>query len=145
MWQASHKGPRWQAYSPSTLKDSKGCCGASLGTMSISAILLGYHTGLPITHAGNVMQRTRGVTMPLFKLRGTSCMVRGDPLHILFCKGLYSHLIGSILHYCCYYEGPGVRTATENLGKVVTSMVGQSVVIRGGLHPWKFYPLDQLG
>ena len=101
--------------------------------MSISAIPLGYHTGLPITHAGNVMQRI-SLHVPLgkgtkrsvwksrslrsthencledpwsdhalFKLPGTSsCMVRGDPLHILFCKGLYSHL-------------PGVRTTKNPL------------------------------
>ena len=92
--------------------------------MSISAILLGYHTGLPITHAGSVMQRI-SLHVPLgkgtkrsvwesrslrsdhalFKLPGTSsCMVRGDPLHILFCKGLYSHLMGGVLHYLCYFE-----------------------------------------
>ena len=34
-------------------------------------------------------------------------MVRGDALHILFTKGIYGHLIGSILHYACWYEGPG--------------------------------------
>lgn len=28
-------------------------------------------------------------------------------MHILFCKGLYSHVIGGILHYACWYEGPG--------------------------------------
>ena len=44
----------------------------------------------------------------IFQVPGISAAnVRGDPLHILFCKGLYSHLIGSILHYCCFYEGPG--------------------------------------
>ena len=50
----------------------------------------------------------------LFKLPHVSSKnVRGDPLHILFCKGLYSHLLGSILHYCCYYEGPKQRTAKK--------------------------------
>lgn len=50
----------------------------------------------------------------LFKLPGvSSCMVRGDPLHILFCKGIYGHLMGGVLHYCCYYEGPGVRAAKK--------------------------------
>ena len=50
----------------------------------------------------------------LFKLPGTSsCMVRGDPLHVLFCKVLYSHLMGGILHYLCYCEGPGVRAAKK--------------------------------
>lgn len=50
----------------------------------------------------------------LFKLPHVSSNnVRGDPLHILFCKGLYSHLIGGILHYCCFYEGPRQRTAKK--------------------------------
>ena len=45
---------------------------------------------------------------PLFHLPGlTQKMVRGDALHILFTKGIYGHLIGSILHYACWYEGPG--------------------------------------
>ena len=44
----------------------------------------------------------------VFTIPHVSCKnVRGDPLHILFCKGLYGHLIGSILHYVCWYEGPG--------------------------------------
>ena len=51
---------------------------------------------------------------PLFMLpHVSSSMVRGDPLHILFCKGLYSHLIGGILHYCCFYEGPTKRAAVK--------------------------------
>ena len=45
---------------------------------------------------------------PVFQLPHVSSRnVRGDPMHILFCKGLYGHLIGSILHYLCYHEGPG--------------------------------------
>ena len=28
-------------------------------------------------------------------------------------KGLYSHLIGGILHYCCFYEGPTKRAAKK--------------------------------
>ena len=40
----------------------------------------------------------------LFSLPGCSShMVRGDALHILFCKGVYSHFLGSILHYLCWY------------------------------------------
>ena len=51
---------------------------------------------------------------PIFKLPGvSSCMVRGDPLHILFGKGIYGHVIGGVLHYCCYYEGPRMRTAKK--------------------------------
>ena len=48
---------------------------------------------------------------PLFKLDHVSTKhVRGDPLHILFCKGIYGHVLGSILHYCCFLEGPGKRS-----------------------------------
>ena len=45
---------------------------------------------------------------PLFQVPGvTAKTCRGDPMHILFCKGLYGHVIGGILHYLCWYEGPG--------------------------------------
>ena len=45
---------------------------------------------------------------PLFQVPGvTAKTCRGDPMHISFCKGLYGHVIGSILHYLCWYEGPG--------------------------------------
>ena len=45
---------------------------------------------------------------PIFSLPHVSAKnVRGDPVHILFCKGLYSHLLGGILHYACWWEGPG--------------------------------------
>ena len=38
------------------------------------------------------------------------------PLFMLphVCKGLYSHLIGGILHYCCFYEGPTKRAAKKH-------------------------------
>lgn len=45
---------------------------------------------------------------PIFSIPGvTSRIVRGDPLHILFTKGIYADLLGSILHYLCWKEGPG--------------------------------------
>ena len=31
--------------------------------------------------------------------------VRGDSLHILYSRGVGSHLAGSLLHYLCYYDG----------------------------------------
>lgn len=40
----------------------------------------------------------------------SSRMVRGDALHILFTKGLYGHLIGSILHYLCWNDPTPVQT-----------------------------------
>ena len=58
------------------------------------------------THAEHLEHSTS--QHAVFTIPHVSCKnVRGDPLHILFCKGLYGHLIGSILHYVCWYEGPG--------------------------------------
>ena len=42
----------------------------------------------------------------------SSRLVRGDALHILFTKGLYGHLLGSILHYLCWYD-EGAHQATK--------------------------------
>jgi hypothetical protein len=36
-----------------------------------------------------------------------SKFVRGDALHILWVHGIYSHLLGSVLHYLVYNDGPG--------------------------------------
>ena len=38
--------------------------------------------------------------------------VRGDALHILFCSGIYSHLLGSVLHHLCWYDGKGKQAKT---------------------------------
>ena len=43
---------------------------------------------------------------PLFSVPGvSSALVRGDSLHILYSRGVGNHLAGSLLHYCCYYDG----------------------------------------
>ena len=42
----------------------------------------------------------------------SSRLLRGDALHILFTKGLYGHLLGSILHYLCWYD-EGAHQATK--------------------------------
>ena len=43
---------------------------------------------------------------PLFSIEGVStALVRGDSLHILYSRGVGSHLAGSLLHYLCYYDG----------------------------------------
>lgn len=39
----------------------------------------------------------------------TTSFVRGDCLHILWVNGIYSHLLGSILHYLVYHDGPSRR------------------------------------
>ena len=137
MWQASHKGPRWQAF-------GKGLCFFSMkgqplhqGFKGVVLSIIGDHEyfsntlGLPYWSShypcwerdaeNEVYTHENCLVDPwsdhaLFKLPGTSsCMVRGDPLHILFCKGLYSHLMGGVLHYLCYFEGPRVRTTKNPL------------------------------
>lgn len=45
---------------------------------------------------------------PLFKVPGvTTRIVRHDLLHILWHNGIYSHLLGSVLHYLCWKQPPG--------------------------------------
>ena len=44
---------------------------------------------------------------PLFSFPSVStAMVRRDSLHILYSRGVGSHLAGSILHYMCFYDWP---------------------------------------
>ena len=58
-----------------------------------------------VTHAEAL---SKGSTHTLFTIPGLSTkMVRHDGLHVLFCRGVCSHLCGSILHYLCYLEGKG--------------------------------------
>ena len=55
----------------------------------------------------------------IFQVPGvTSRMVRGDMLHILFCKGVCSHLLGSLIHILVYWEGKGKqnKSPSERLG-----------------------------
>ena len=50
----------------------------------------------------------------IFDVPGVSTrMVRGDGLHIMFTKGLYAHLCGSILHYLCWKDGPGIHQIVQ--------------------------------
>lgn len=47
---------------------------------------------------------------PLFSVKGvSSASVRGDSLHILYCRGVASHVAGSLLHYLCFFDGLGKR------------------------------------
>ena len=51
---------------------------------------------------------TKGHAHPLFSIPGlTTRMVRQDGLHVLFCKGVCNHLLGSLLHHLCYFQGKG--------------------------------------
>ena len=101
----------------------------------------GRAVGPPATHVGKIMPRTaKTVALQADLLRKAEVLdsvrasalgrtfqqrspvpgprvsasnVRGDPRHILFCKGLYGHLEGSILHYAPYYEGPSQEPVHE--------------------------------
>ena len=45
---------------------------------------------------------------PLFTLPGvTSRNVRFDMLHVLFVNGVLAHVMGSLLHYTCWFDKPG--------------------------------------
>ena len=55
---------------------------------------------------------TKGMEQhPLFQIEGLSTkMVRHDGLHVLFAKGVCSHLCGSILHFLCDLDGKGKQS-----------------------------------
>ena len=42
----------------------------------------------------------------------TTKMVRGDRLHILFCRGVLGHLLGGVIHYLLWHDGVGVHQST---------------------------------
>ena len=63
---------------------------------------------------------------PLFhEISGLSTrMVRPDAFHGLFCKGIYSHLLGRCIHYMCYFDEsrlPKVQPC-ERLGTIWTEV-----------------------
>ena len=76
----------------------------------------------------------------IFRLpRVSPCMVRGDPLHILFCKGLYSHLIGGILHYVCYLDGPGKRQSKKPWERL-SLLFSELQVVHSNPKIWRMRP-----
>ena len=60
---------------------------------------------------------------PLFNaIPGLSTkFVRGDALHICFVHGVYSHLLGSVLHYICWFN-PGRQKKTGAVSSGVGSL-----------------------
>ena len=51
---------------------------------------------------------------PVFSIPGcTARMCRWDSLHVLYTKGLYGHILGSCLHYLCWYDPPGNRQKVQ--------------------------------
>ena len=58
---------------------------------------------------------SKGYTHPLFEIPGLSSrMIRGDMLHIVFCKGVCSHLVGSILKFFIYFDGKGKQSVAPS-------------------------------
>ena len=41
-------------------------------------------------------------------------MIRHDALHVIYAKGVGSHLLGSLLHSLCYYDGRGRQTVAAS-------------------------------
>lgn len=72
---------------------------------------------------------TKGICEhPLFTIEGLSTkMIRHDGLHVLFCRGVCSHLCGSILHVLCYLEGRGRQKVrpSDRLALIVTQIQDQ--------------------
>eukprot|EP00435_Cladocopium_sp_Y103_P036720 s1262_g9.t1 len=97
--------PHWNSHYPCHECDAENWEGCTL-EKEVKEICLEKQNFQEYSHAEHMAEPASD--HPLFQLDHISCKnVRGDPLHILFCKGLYSHLIGGILHYCCWREGPG--------------------------------------
>ena len=95
----------WASHYPCWECDAENFKGAAL-EKAYKQISLAKQDFQVYTHAEHLEHPTS--QHAVFTIPHVSCKnVRGDPLHILFCKGLYGHLIGSILHYVCWYEGPG--------------------------------------
>ena len=72
-----------------------------------------------------------GSRHPLFQVPGlTVQMVRQDGLHILYAKGVGSHLIGSVLQVLAYWDGKGRQkvSATNRLAVVFKAI--QEVYVR---------------
>ena len=62
---------------------------------------------------------------PLFSIEGvSSALVRGDSLHILYSRGVASHLAGSLIHYLCYYDWPKRQAVppTQRLAKIFSKI-----------------------
>ena len=60
-------------------------------------------------------------------------------MHILFCKGVYSHLIGGILHYACWLEGPGKvckEKPWKRLGLIFKEIQEEYKSHRSSLYHW---------
>jgi len=66
---------------------------------------------LVTTHSAITHPKSRH---PLFSIPGlTTRIVRGDGLHIMFTKRVYAHLLGSILAFMCWIDGPGAHQTVQ--------------------------------
>ena len=51
----------------------------------------------------------------IFKVPGVGTeMIRHDALHVIYAKGVGSHLLGSLLHSLCYYDDRGRQTVAAS-------------------------------
>ena len=101
------KLPHWASHFPCWECDAQNSEGAALASMSRKFAWKSKNYSQE-KHQEYLEAEGAWESHPLFHLPGlTQKMVRGDALHILFTKGIHGHLIGSILHYACWYEGPG--------------------------------------
>ena len=99
------KLPHWASHYPCWECNAENWagCDASLHYKEISLEKQKFVVG---THAEHLADPWS--SHPIFTLPHVSSKnVRSDAMHILFSKGLYSHVIGSMLHYSVYHEGPG--------------------------------------
>ena len=70
--------------------------------------------GMPSLFWTQPLQKGTAPSHPIFQIPGvTTRMVRHDSLHVLFTRGLYGHILGSILHYLCYYNLPGQTQSVQ--------------------------------
>ena len=97
--------PHWSSHWPCWECDCQNMAGATPGK-EYKEICLEKQNFVVASHAEHLADPWSG--HPIFQLPHLSCKnCMGDAMHILFCKGIYGHLIGGILHYACYFDGPG--------------------------------------
>ena len=95
-------------------KNPMPCWGCDCDTRDAEKTWLSFKPGQQgwIAKAASQARATLLSQHPFFKIHGTtSLMVAQDALHILFCKGVLSHLLGSVLHSMTWSQGPGRQAA----------------------------------
>lgn len=63
---------------------------------------------------------------PFFSIEGVSTNhIRGDALHIFWCRGIAAHLCGSLIHFICFFDGTGRQLvpASQRLSMLFSHIV----------------------